>query len=604
MQIKPGLQEFDTSKQTMIKIMACAQVDYIIVGGGTSGCVIANRLASETDASILLLEAGRDSGSSADVLVPGMYIHQLENDKEGLWEHPTVPQAQLNERRVTMLRGKQIGGSSAVNYMAMARGSSDDYDEWARRTGDDRWRWQHVLPRMRRMEDFDPQVPKDFEHLAAPDPSNHGNGGPIKLGFGTEMTPGVAKFVGACQEVGIDLCPDINSGNPVGVGLAQFNVRDGIRQYAANAYLDDEFRAHHPNLHVQTNTSVERLLFSNGRSIGVVACGPGKTTYTQITCSREVILCAGTFASPQVLLMSGVGPYKTVEELGIPLIRDLSGVGQGMLDHSILTVEFAVKDTAIDFSRLFEEDGLLDQAQKQYQRDRTGPLSVFGSSGSVAFPKIDRLEQSPEFRCLDKAAQAFLRHPMRPSAEIWLGSGRAAYSAAAKSGQSFITFELLLQNNLSRGTVRVERDTEGVPALKIDAKILEHPYDRRIAIETVRKALEIARTKAYEHEIEDMVHGPDCDDDDSILRFVRQNLGQGYHSVGTCRMGPMNDPMSVVDTSFNVIGVPGVKIADLSVCPVLTCNHTQINAYLIGDRCADVLIQNWRSESQLLNSVL
>ena len=576
--------------------------DYIVVGGGTSGLVVAHRLANETNASVLVLEAGRDSESSPDVLVPGKYIHQLENDKDGLWEMPTTPQKQLNGRTVTMVRGKQLGGSSAVNYMAMARGPSDDYNEWARRTGDKGWRWENVLPRMKAMEDFNPEIPTGFEHLASPNAANHGQRGPIKLGFGHEMTPGVSKFVTACQQTGIPLCPDINSGNPVGVGLAQCNVRDGIRSYATNAYLDEAFRVQNRNLRIQTGIMVHRLLVEDCKVVGVVGSEQGKTTETWIMCSREVILCAGTFLTPQILLMSGIGPKTTVNELNLPLIRDTPGVGQGMLDHSILTLEFRVNDSSIDFSRLFENAELLREAEEQYKSNKTGLLSIFGTSGAVAFPKIEKLENSTEFWSLDEANQAFLMHPKRPSAEIWLGSGRSAFTGAAKLGQSFITFELLLQNNLSHGTVTVVKAKSGA-ALEIDPKYLDHPYDRRIAIESVRTALQISRAQAYEDDIIEMVHGPESDDDVSIMEFIRRNLGQGYHSVGTCRMGASNDSAAVVDGSFNVIGVPGVKIADLSVCPVLTCNHTQINAYLIGDRCANVLVQEWQSAHEKSNGL-
>ncbi|KAJ9651235.1 hypothetical protein H2198_009490 [Neophaeococcomyces mojaviensis] len=574
--------------------MRSLHFDYIIVGGGTSGLVIAHRLASETTASVLVIEAGRDAKSAPDVLVPGKYIYQLEHDKEGLWELPTEPQTQLEGRSITFLRGKQLGGSSAVNYMAMARGPADDYDEWARKTGDDRWKWQNVLPRMKAMEDFSPEPPKGYHSLADANSDNHGTGGPIKLGFGNEMTPGVTKFVEACQEVGMHICPDINSGNPVGVGLAQFNVKDGVRYYAVNAYLDEEFRARHENLRVQANTVVRRLLLQGEKVVGVVIRECGSDKDNQVFCSKDVILCAGTIASPQLLLSSGIGPKTAIDELDLQLVRNAPGVGNGMLDHSILTLEFRVKDSSVDFSRLFSDKDLLQDAERKYRKNKSGPLSVFGTSGSVAFPKIERLQQSAEFRELDQQTQAFLMHPERPSAEIWLSSGYAAYSGAVKPRQSFITFELLLQNNLSCGTVTM-RNTRGAPALEINPKILDHPYDRRIAIETVRAALNISKARAYNAEIEEMVHGPRDDDDGSILDFVRKNLGQGYHGVGTCRMGPEGDQMSVVDTDFNVIGVEGVKIADLSVCPILTCNHTQINAYLIGEQCADVLIQEWQA---------
>ena len=570
-----------------------APYNHIIVGGGTSGCVLAHRLAKETDARILLLEAGRDSGSKEDVLVPGKYMHQLKHDHEGLWKHETTSQPQLDGRSITFLRGKQLGGSSAVNYMAMARGPADDYDQWARTVGDEGWSWDRVLPRMRALEDFDASVPPGFEHLADPESRHHGVGGPIKLGMGKLMTPGVTHFVNACQEIGIGLCPDINSGNPVGVGLAQFNVRDGIRSYAANAYLSEEFRSKHPNLHIQTNVEVRKLLVDGTQVYGVLVHEASSLSERIIRCSEQVILCAGTFASPQILLSSGIGPADELKRVGFSVVHNMPSVGQGMLDHSILTLEFRVKDSETDFCRLFNDEKLLTAAERQYQQDRSGPLSIFGTSGAVAFPKIESLHLSAEFAELPRSTQEFLKHPQRPSAEIWLGSGYAAFQGPIGPNDGFITFELLLQNNLSRGAVSLKPKADGV-AFIVDPNFLDHSYDRRIAIESVRQALKIAQASSYKSETLEMVHGPELESDEAILTFVRKNLGQGYHSVGTCKMGLKSDSASVVDRNFDVIGLKGLKMADLSVCPILTSNHTQINAYLIGDKCADVIVDSWK----------
>lgn len=573
-----------------------SQFDYIIVGGGTSGSVIANGLAAETNASVLVLESGRDAGVVSDVLVPGKYVSQLENDPDGLWQHETAPQTHLNGRSLAWVSGRQLGGSSAINYMAMARGPAADYNEWARRTGDGGWAWKNVLPIMKAMEDFDPKTPLGYEHLVQVDPSNHGVGGPIKLGFGHEMTPGVPTFVKACQEIGINICHDINSGNPVGVGLAQTNTRDGIRSYAANAYLDNDFRARHPNLTIRTNSTVRRLVFEGRRVAGVVVSHlDGDGEEATILCKEQVVLCGGTIASPQILLSSGIGPKDELTELGIDVVHDAPGVGRGMMDHSILTLEYRVTDPAIDHRRLFDNRALLEAAEAQYQRDRTGRLSVFGTSGAVAFPKIERLQESSEFADLSQGIKEYLMHPERPSAEIWLGSGYAAYQGPVEAGQAFATHELLLQNNLSRGFVKLVRSEAGLRVV-IDPGYLSHPCDRRIAIETIRTTLVLSRTKAYDGVIEEVVHGPNNDDDESILDFVKKNLGQGFHSVGTCRMGTDPDPSNVVDTDFNVKGVEGLKVADLSVCPILTCNHTQINAYLIGARCAESLIVSCRED--------
>lgn len=571
------------------------EFDYIVCGGGTAGCVIARRLAEKTNASILLVEAGRDAGEVPDVLIPGKYIQQLFNDNEGRWDLPTVPQPQLNSRQITFVRGKQLGGSSALNYMALARGPAADYDEWARLVGDNSWKWDNILPLMKELEDFKPQRPKGFEDYAAPRERDHGIGGPLKVGFGDEMTPGVKQFFQACQEAGIPVCLDNNSGNPVGVGLAQFNTRGGIRSYAANAFLDEGMRSQFSNITVLTETSTDLIEFEGTRAVGVKLCDLKTGETVQVRCRREIILSAGTFGSPQILMLSGIGPIEHLRDLSIPCLKDMPHVGQNMLDHSILTLEYVVDDGIPAHNQIFANPDLLAEADAQYEKDKTGPHNMYGTSGSVAFPKIADLFNSSEFHSLDKSIQAYMLEEARPSAEIWLASGPAAYQDPVDPEESIMTLELLLQNNLSKGSVALgSANPRDLPV--IDPRFLEHPFDGRIAIETVRQALRISRAESYAKMIRRMVHGPKADDDQSILEFVRNNLGQGYHSMGTCKMGKSNDFERVVDADFGVIGIQGLRVADLSVCPILTCNHTQINAYLIGEMSARRLITAYKRE--------
>lgn len=564
------------------------EYDYIICGGGTSGCVIAARLASQTKASVLLLEAGRDAGTAPDVLVPGKYVHQLSVDLDGLWQLPTVPQKELLDREIVFLRGRQLGGSSAVNYMALARGPAADYDEWARLTGDDQWSWKNILPKMMQLEDFRPERPEGFEEYASPEMSSHGSSGPLKVGFGDVMSPGVETFFKACQEIGISICLDNNSGNPVGVGLAQFNNGEGIRWYAANGYLSTNAQKTMPRLTIMTNTSTDKIVFEGSKAVGVTAFNHQTNSSCEYRCRKEIIVCQGTFGSPQLLMLSGVGPKEHLSSLDISCVLDNKNVGQNMLDHSILTIEYRVDDQILAHNQIFENPELLSEADAQYAKDKTGPHNIFGTSGSVAFPKISRLFESAEFDQLDGPTKKFMLEPSRPSAEIWLGSGPAAF-LSGKSDESYITHELLLQNNLSKGQVSLKSaDPRVLP--RIDPHFLEHPFDKRIAIETVREAVAIGRAPAYSSTIRHMVHGPEGNSDESILEFIRANLGQGYHSLGTCKMGPAGDESVVVDEQFRVVGLNGLRVADLSVCPILTCNHTQINAYLIGERCAEALI--------------
>ncbi|EXJ57392.1 hypothetical protein A1O7_07739 [Cladophialophora yegresii CBS 114405] len=570
--------------------------DYIICGGGTAGCLIAARIASQGEATVLLIEAGRDVDESPDALIPGKFVHQLYGgDTGGIWQIPSVPQKELNNREIVFLRGKQLGGTSAVNYMALARGPAVDYDEWARRTGDESWEWNNILPVMKELEDFQPQRPEGFEQYASPDSANHGVGGPLRIGFGDVMTPGVEMFFRACHEVGIETCPDNNSGNPVGVGLAQFNNAGGVRSYAANRFLDQDTRRQLSNLEIFTRTAVDKIICQGTppTAIGVEISNQVSGVKSRVFCRREVVLCQGTFGSPQTLMLSGIGPRPHLESFDIGCIVNNPNVGRNMLDHSILTLEYLVDDDNAAHNQIFESPELLAEADLQYARDKTGPHNVFGTSGTVAFPKLEALFRSTEFEDLDEDTKSFMLEPTRPNAEIWLGSGPVAFPG--DPGAVYMHHELLLQNNLSRGTVCLKSADPRDPP-EINPHFFEHPYDQRIALETVKLAMKISEADAYKSYIREVVHAPSGNDDTTIRAFIRQNLGQGYHSMGTCKMGSDSDPDAVVDTDFRVIGVQGLRVADLSVCPILTCNHTQINAYLVGERCARKVLQSLQAK--------
>ena len=248
-----------------------------------------------------------------------------------------------------------------------------------------------------------------------------------------------------------------------------------------------------------------------------------------------------------------------------------------MLDHSIITCEYKVDDSMPAHNQIFLDSGLYDQAKAQYAHSRTGPLAMYGSSGSVSFPRIQRLFESKEFSDLDSDTQKFLLEPTRPSAEIWLGSGPSFYATDDPS-KSYITHEMLIQNNLSKGTVTIRSRDPRDPPL-VDPNFLAHPFDRRIAIETVRTALKVASTEAYRGTIETIVHGPKIDigvtdpdtiRDEELLQFIQDNLDQGYHSMATCKMGKRGDPNTVVENGFRVKGMQNLRVADLSVCPILT----------------------------------
>ncbi|KAF7630392.1 hypothetical protein AFLA_011017 [Aspergillus flavus NRRL3357] len=270
-------------KQTLSATAISGQTfDYIVCGGGTSGCVIAAGLASIPDVSVLLIEAGRDSGLAPDVLVPGKYVKQLQDKDEG---------------------SRLEGVREAVNYMALARGPAADYDEWVKMVGDDGWKWENIFPLMKQLKDFDPKLPAYLERFAALRAEDHGVFGPLKIGH--------------------SIVPRYQFGKPSGRWLAQFNVRNGERSYAANAFLGESARASRKNLIIVTNTECDRVHFRDGVVTGVELYDRLTGALFHVYCREQTVLCAGTFGSPRILLLSGLGPKDTLERLNIPVQVDL-----------------------------------------------------------------------------------------------------------------------------------------------------------------------------------------------------------------------------------------------------------------------------------------
>jgi choline dehydrogenase-like flavoprotein len=409
----------------------------------------------------------------------------------------------------------------------------------------------------------------------------------------------------AGQEAGHKVNLDNNDGDEEGISIAQFNVNNGTRVTSSTAYLETSVKDM-KNLIVVTNALASKLLIENKQVKGVEILHANKLGGREKVVAwamKEVILTAGCFQSPHLLLLSGIGPAEDLGTLEIPLIANIP-VGQNLQDHSALACEFIIDPTIAGHNQLLNDPKELKEATERYAQTKDGPLAMFGASAAIIFPKLQQLHRTKEFKELDNATRTFLEAKGRPSTEIWMHSGPLFYTGPCPPDASVLVIEGLCQNNLSRGSLKLaSSDPRELP--NIDPGYLSHPYDIHIAIETIRSILQLARTPTFSSIIQSVLLGPrspvdektlaaDSGEDDTVIEvFVRETLTQGFHSMSTCTMGKDENKNKVVDKQFKVVGVERLRVADMSVCPILTCNHTQVNAYLIGQRCAELIVGEW-----------
>ncbi|KAL6253368.1 hypothetical protein RBB50_001091 [Rhinocladiella similis] len=545
-----------------------------------------------------MVEAGPDDSEDPDNLVPGLTKPKFGSET-GNWLYRTTPQDELGHREIVYPRGRGLGGCSANNFMAWVKGPAADFDEWSRLVDDPWWRWENVKNVLNELEDFRPSCPQGMERYASPTPGAHGKGGPIAVQYGAVWQDLLEPCLRASEQAGHVLNADHNDGDPVGFAVAQFSVDDGVRVTSANAFLDAGKRQRLPNLTIVNKALCSRVVLDNRTATGVelvtssnpAECSessPARPAY--VGARREIILTAGTFQSAQLLLLSGIGPRSELEALEIPPVVDAPQVGRRVRDHSAFACEYIISPEVAGHNQLLSSPELLKIAQDEYNDHKTGPLAVFGASAALIFPRLPRIWSSTEYQNTDTATREFLETPARPSTEIWMHSGPLFYTGPCPSDASVLVIEGLNQNCLSEGELRL-RSRNPYDQPMINPRYLTNPLDRRVAIETVREIQSLARTEALGSIIREPLLAPGGDTEADLEHFIRENLTQGFHSMGSCVMGREGDSGHVVNNRFEVEALRGLRVADMSVCPILTCNHTQVNAYLIGTRCAEIVLQ-------------
>lgn len=522
------------------------QVDYIIVGAGSAGCVLANRLTEDPACRVLLLEAGGEDDSS-HIRTPAFFLRLQDSAYD--WADRTLPQPYLQGRRIYMPQGRVLGGSSSIYYMIYIRGNRGDYDHW-QSLGNEGWGYDDVLPYFVKAE-----------HNLAISNRYHGDAGPLGVSSQSQWSTLTQRYLTAAQEIGIPFNPDFNGEKQEGCGPLQATILGGTRCSAATAYLNP-VRAR-PNLTVLSHAHATKLLFSGNRVVGVQYLRFG--VLEQAHASSEVIVSAGALRSPQLLMLSGLGPAAELRDLGIDVRQDLPGVGKNLQDHLHTRVRCEITQP-LTFLPLPPEDQAA--AAREYESGKRGPLaSNFLEAGAF-------VRSQPE--------------AIYPDLQLFLFANLTGdYPEAGPPSRHGITLTSYVNRPRSVGQVTLaSKDPLDRP--RIDPCYLSDPDDLRCAVAGVRWNLRILYAKAFDDiRGAELAPGADVREDAGIEAFVRRTASTTWHPVGTCKMG--TDALAVVDPALRVRGVAGLRIADASIMPTIIGGNTNAPTIMIAEKAADLI---------------
>jgi len=529
-------------------VATAASYDYVIVGAGTAGCVVAGRLSEDPATRTCVLEAG-GSDRHPFISTPALVAPAIATRRFN-WRFETVPQAQLKGRKIPQPRGKVVGGSGSINGMVYSRGHPRDYDDWAA-AGATGWDYAHVLPYFLRSENNE-----DF-----PASTYHGHGGPMNVRRPGRPNRLNGDFIAATQRLGFPRTTDFTGADSEGVGLRQGVIRNGRRVTTARAFLRPALRR--GNVELRTEALALRVLIENGRAVGIAYEQAGRVH--EVRATREVILTAGALQTPQLLLLSGIGPAAELRSAGVAPVHDLPGVGRNFHDHLACPVMMRTADaTSYGISAKALPRGVWNVFE--YLLFRRGPFA------SNVFESVAFLRTTPG---LDRPDVQFVFQPAarpKPSFPLPVGHGFAVSPVGLYPK--------------SRGRVTLAGPDPHLAPL-IDPALLSAPEDIQPLIRAVKLARRILSAPEFaRYEATEIAPGAGAQSDDDIADFIRSTSYTVHHQVGTCRMA---GPGAVVDPELRVVGLQGLRIADASVIPLIVGGNTNAVVVMIAEKAADLI---------------
>lgn len=537
--------------------------DYIIIGGGTAGALLCNRLSADRNVRVLLLEAGRKDDYHW-IHIPVGYLHCIGNPRTD-WLYQTEPDAGLNGRSLRYPRGKTLGGCSSINGMIYMRGQARDYNQWAQLTGDDAWTWDNVLPAFKRHEShwrLDEGQPHDASFAAL-----HGSKGEWRVEKQRLRWDILDAFAQAAQQAGIPATPDFNTGSNEGVGYFEVNQKDGLRWNTAKAFLRPKCYGR-PNFEMWTSAQAMRLI-TEKQADGSVRC-TGVNVWTgdgmeHVTATEEVIVCAGAINSPQLLQLSGIGPADLLHAKGIPVVHDLPGVGANLQDHLQIRSVYKVSDATTLNTLAATRWGKL-RIGWEYLLHRTGPMSM-APSQLGAFTRSRPELEHPN-----------LQYHVQPLSLDAFGEPLHGFPA--------FTASVCNLNPTSRGTVHI-RSPNFEDAPSIAPNYLSTAEDQRVAAESLRVTRRIVSQSALaRYQPQEFKPGVQYQTDEELIRLAGDIATTIFHPVGTTKMGRNTDPMAVLDSHLRVRGIQALRVVDAGAMPTITSGNTNSPTLMLAEKAA------------------